>query len=206
MKNKNDSTILVISCLVIGFFAGIAVVNNYVAISGELPNDGVFSMKAESWGTISDWLMLAVTFVTALFLVKTFREQKKMNDLQIENYRELILPRFSIWPNVYVKQETNGKLYYYIKLEIHDNPVKLFLIRKYSINFLVDYLPIWNIAKDTHIEIRCTTLKLPTSNAIMTHVFTFEFTDIKGNKYYQQVYQRDNKLQIELPELQPSKA
>jgi len=37
---------------------------------------------AEVWGTVSDWAMVAVTALTAYFLVKTFRSQQKVQILQ----------------------------------------------------------------------------------------------------------------------------
>jgi hypothetical protein len=39
------------------------------------------------WGTVSDWFMFAVTFFTALYLVKTFKSQKKIQDLQEQLHR-----------------------------------------------------------------------------------------------------------------------
>ena len=48
------------------------------------------------WGTASDWMMVMVTFFTAMYLVWTFREQKKSNDIQIKKHLDSILPKFSI--------------------------------------------------------------------------------------------------------------
>jgi hypothetical protein len=41
---------------------------------------GPFS--ANVWGTVSDWIMVSVTTLTALFLIKTFKSQKKVQLMQ----------------------------------------------------------------------------------------------------------------------------
>lgn len=55
-----------------------------------------FPFDSNVWGTASDWAMVTVTFFTAMYLVRTFREQKKSNDIQIEKHLDSILPKFSI--------------------------------------------------------------------------------------------------------------
>jgi len=43
------------------------------------------------WGTASDWIMIAVTFFTAIYLVKTFKSQEKIQELQeqLHNYESV---------------------------------------------------------------------------------------------------------------------
>lgn len=36
---------------------------------------------AEVWGTVSDWVMVIVTTLTAVFLILSFRAQKRANDI-----------------------------------------------------------------------------------------------------------------------------
>jgi hypothetical protein len=52
----------------------------------------IFHFPADVWGTVSDWIMIFVTSVTAIFLYKTLQSQKEVqlaqNDLlKIEQYR-----------------------------------------------------------------------------------------------------------------------
>ncbi|MDP4239652.1 MAG: hypothetical protein Q8904_09325 [Bacteroidota bacterium] len=41
----------------------------------------------EIWGTVSDWVMIAVTFATALLLLLTLKSQKKVQQTQNELFR-----------------------------------------------------------------------------------------------------------------------
>jgi len=41
-----------------------------------------FSIPADSWGTVSDWVMIIVTSVTAYFLYKTLKSQKEVQQTQ----------------------------------------------------------------------------------------------------------------------------
>lgn len=41
-----------------------------------------FPFLAEVWGTVSDWIMIMVTSVTAYFLYKTLRSQKDVQQAQ----------------------------------------------------------------------------------------------------------------------------
>lgn len=60
-----------------------------------------FPFYVEIWGTVSDWIMIFVTAFTAIYLVKTFKQQNKV--LEIERYRFTmsIRPSFSAKLNLY---------------------------------------------------------------------------------------------------------
>ena len=61
----------------------------------------LFQFDVEIWGTVSDWIMIFVTAFTAIYLVKTFKQQNKV--LEIERYRFTmsIRPSFSAKLNLY---------------------------------------------------------------------------------------------------------
>lgn len=156
----------------------------------------------EVWGTVSDWVMVFVTIGTAIFLIKTFLEQKKINDFQLENYRESILPHFTVHTDVHQDSGQGGR-YLYVKMLLKENSVSFFAVKSYNSNFIngEDNLPIFTILKDTIVKVKCKTSTPPVSEAIMTHAFTFEFKDKKGNKYKQSVFAREGGLYLDLPAL-----
>jgi hypothetical protein len=64
-------------------------------------NFGPFS--SEVWGTVSDWVLIIVTFFTALFIYRTLKAQVKVSSdqhqlLNIEQrkYRKMFEPEFSV--------------------------------------------------------------------------------------------------------------
>lgn len=87
--------------------------------------------NAEVWGTVSDWAMVAVTALTAYFLVKTFSSQQKvqmlqqtMTDIEKERYRVEYLPKFEI-AAANVNNATDGKtirstVHFKLKLIAHE--------------------------------------------------------------------------------------
>jgi len=38
------------------------------------------------WGTVSDWVMVIVTIVTAIYLIKTFKSQKRVQEIQQKQF------------------------------------------------------------------------------------------------------------------------
>lgn len=73
-----------------------------------------FPYYAEIWGTVSDWGMLFVTGLTALYLIKTFRSQQEVTRIEQNNFRLRVLPRFS------AKLTGSG-----IQVTIHENAIKI---------------------------------------------------------------------------------
>lgn len=54
-----------------------------------------FPFHVEVWGTFSDWTMVVVTSISAYYLIRTFREQKKLSNLEFERYLDTIHPELS---------------------------------------------------------------------------------------------------------------
>ena len=83
-----------------------------------------FPFDAEIWGTVSDWIMIFVTTFTALYLVKTFRQQNTA--LKMERYRfsMSVRPSFSakislLEPFIQLGKENMIKVNLEIKVENH---------------------------------------------------------------------------------------
>ena len=84
----------------------------------------LFQFDVEIWGTVSDWIMIFVTAFTAIYLVKTFKQQNKA--LEIERYRFTmsIRPSFSTKLNLYkpivsIDEVNKIKVNLEIKIENH---------------------------------------------------------------------------------------
>ncbi|MBU7569984.1 MAG: hypothetical protein KAF41_04970 [Flavobacterium sp.] len=60
----------------------------------DINNFGPFN--SDVWGTVSDWTMVIMTGLTAYFLIKTFREQKRATDIEHERYVDQIKPTFKL--------------------------------------------------------------------------------------------------------------
>ncbi|NHE57945.1 hypothetical protein [Cyclobacterium plantarum] len=59
-------------------------------------NIWVFPFNVEIWGTVSDWFMVWVTAITAIYLIKTFKEQQRLTEIENYDYKEKIKPEFKI--------------------------------------------------------------------------------------------------------------
>ncbi|ERJ61318.1 hypothetical protein [Sphingobacterium paucimobilis] len=128
MSNKSDNKIIPIITGIIGFFGGIALVNNWLVLNREYPESEYLKVpfKPEAWGNIADWAMVTITLITAIYLIKTFKSQNKAIDLQhqalleqqkitkIEQmmFKEKVKPYFSL--NVVPKNQTiNNDIAFY---------------------------------------------------------------------------------------------
>ncbi len=67
----------------------------------DVNNFGPFN--SDVWGSVSDWLMLGATVLTAIYLIRTFksqedvqRQQQTITNIEINRHRLEILPRFEV--------------------------------------------------------------------------------------------------------------
>ena len=58
-------------------------------------NSEDFYFNVDIWGTVSDWIMVLVTVLTALFLILTFKQQQKLFKNELYKYRLFIKPSFN---------------------------------------------------------------------------------------------------------------
>lgn len=147
------------------------------------------------WGTASDWMMVVVTIITAIYLIKTFKQQKLATDIALSNHRRLIMPRLSI--NTFQIKELNDRLWlgvnvndndlYNIRIEYHTNDF-LLTINDYS-NFLGNGQGIYLYVKKLNVF----------HYGDKTKVATFFFEDVEGNRYLQYLKRDGHFINIEAP-------
>lgn len=106
--------------MVFSFFGGIVFVNNVLAIGSKNPEIDVFKVPfvASVWGTVSDWAMVLVTTLTAIFLIRTFWEQKRANDILANKDKREVMPRFSVTS---VATLDDFSKQYFIAVNLEDN-------------------------------------------------------------------------------------
>ena len=61
-----------------------------------------FPFDSNVWGNAADWCMTIVTLFTAIYLVRTFREQQKITNIEHNRYLKEIQPV----PEVYIKNNS----------------------------------------------------------------------------------------------------
>ena len=77
-----------------GVEKGLFFVLNLIVLLTTINNFTPF--QADVWGTVSDWVMIVVTTVTAFAIWFTFREQKEVTKLQLKSYLFTIRPQFTL--------------------------------------------------------------------------------------------------------------
>ncbi|MGM1429570.1 hypothetical protein ACS126_09945 [Sphingobacterium lactis] len=155
------------------------------------------------WGTASDWIMIVVTIFTAIFLVRTFNEQKRSNDIQNEKHLKNILPKFLIYQinseKIDVKPSASKPEYYLvIKLELNNvRDLEFDTISPIIINDLLPS-PYEEVGSEFSFQLRSKLISK--IDDIKTHILTLRFQDIEGNPYIQNAYIKNNKVYLENPE------
>lgn len=66
-----------------------------------------FPYDAGVWGNAADWIMIIVTAFTAYYLIKSFNEQKRANEISYKNYLSTICPIFAIAPEIAVEGDNS---------------------------------------------------------------------------------------------------
>lgn len=189
MKKKNDHINLVLSAS-----AGMLIFSicTFIYIYNDIFPD-TEKFNADVWGTVSDWMIIAVTVVTAVFLYRTFasqqeiqKMQQKLTDIEDFKFRNELLPSFEIKgdPPIYNATDIYTKYYIFNKGKSAQNVVVRTegkanggdTISKEWKEKLIDSGQKLNIHQDLdkssgddHFEIR----------------ITIVFQDLAGNKYLQ---------------------
>lgn len=132
------------------------------------------------WGTASDWCMVIVTLFTALYLVKTFREQKRANDISYSQHRRTIMPKFKLEGKIFGEIRHDG----FLRVYVHDNELYDLNVTYYSDTFIDESarFPLL-MTPNTHLVLYFDQLN-------ETHKGTrlccsFNFSDNEGNNYIQ---------------------
>jgi hypothetical protein len=161
-----------------------------------------FPLLAEIWGTVSDWVMIAVTSITAYFLWKTLKSQKEVQQAQNSLLKiEQLRFREDFKPNLkYSRAEVQ------MHIDEPDKKVICIVVRNISLN------PALNVNANHNYEIDNKTKQIFFKPSIrtLTHdgkflelyfivnykkdehlncqiYFTVEYEDVAGTKYGQMV-------------------
>lgn len=142
---------------------------------------------AEVWGTMSDWAMVLVTTLTAVFLILSFRAQKKANDISYKNYALAIKPRFIVFEKM---EETSvGKKA--LIIELKSNPAYHFEIREYNDEYIENPKSTYQVTTlfpgSKYFLLTTDKVVAITGENAQSHFLAkILFTDTDGN-YYQQI-------------------
>ncbi|PRD57042.1 hypothetical protein [Sphingobacterium gobiense] len=56
-----ENKVIIVGATILGFFGGIAFVNNWLVLNKNYPEIGMFQIfQADVWGTVSDWAIAVV--------------------------------------------------------------------------------------------------------------------------------------------------
>lgn len=194
MKNFDNKALLIIG-MIIGFFSGIAFVNNWLILNKGFPNVGLFKVPFEAsiWGNVSDWAIFFITAFTAIYLVKTFREQRVITQLEQRRFLDSYLPILEVNDIIYnnLKSHSETKFDVIIRsnalqnLEIsHNFPDYIDIEIPYIVKNVM-------LAKEKKLSF-CIIMKLsPVFIEIKQysgHTIIFQYQDYLGHKYKQHLF------------------
>lgn len=190
----------------------------------------IFPLYAEIWGTVSDWIMIAVTAVTAFFLYKTLNSQRivqkaqqRITDIEEHQHLERIKPDFDL--HFIADNRTNTKEG--VKITFHlqfnnmgetANDVKINCTSSTTLNNVsfpltgnniqkgmeISAIMIETIVPYTHELNTARAEALPTAFGFMG--LNLSFTDIEGNSYKQRFSQYFGSKDYEATKYPPLKS
>lgn len=153
---------------------------------------------AEVWGTVSDWVMVIVTVVTARFLYVTFSEQRKANQISLKHLQLQIIPTLKVsetltpvddYPEIYsFKIISQNNPVFDIKIQFLDNRQDL----NYNLKPNMGASEIQDIYYGRHQN--------PQFQFKPTRLIKVHFSDLDGNKYSQDISHIGKRLFISYPE------
>jgi hypothetical protein len=130
--------------------------------------------------------MVIVTLFTALYLVKTFSEQKRANDLLYAQHRRNIMPKFELDSgDIQAVIETQN-----LTLTLLDNELRNLQVNHLSIDFqnIPENIPL-NVFPDNTITLAVGTISPYFIGQVLTVEISFE--DSEGNCYIQRLFKRN---------------
>jgi len=206
MKKFGYFVFLPICTLLIGFFSGIAFVNNWLVINKVIPDYKMFQtpLNADVWGTVSDWTIVIVTIFSGALIWNTLKAQIDSNKISQNNYRLSIFPNFTISEEIYKDSDGN-----YFTVTLNNNKALNFILYEdTSLNRFINtkkIIPILHLNVGNAVKIYCNSNEIPKINgALQTNFITFSFEDITGNKYEQNIFihHSHDSLALSTPKLQ----
>lgn len=196
MKKKriNLREILTLSIGAVMFIIGLSALI-YVC-NDTIPNN--LKLPAEVWGTVSDWMMILVTIVTAVLLLLTFESQRKVQEdqnllyeLEQKKYLATIKPFFTV-----AQEEEDygeGKKQLFVRLTLKEHPayeINLNVIKREYVEESYGYNNPASLYPDNSFFV-VITKDQPTCGTIFLNrveVFNFTYKDKEGIEYKQIVY------------------
>lgn len=157
-----------------------------------------FPFYVEIWGTVSDWIMIFVTAFTALYLVKTFRQQNKALEMERYRFSMSIRPSFSaklreplirlneedkINVNLEIKVENHRALMEKIEVYVSHIVTSENLHRPFIGSRWMEVGSLWNVSFIFSEQERIGEINLPISPSINIY-----FRDIEQRKFKQLIY------------------
>lgn len=160
-----------------------------------------FPFNSNVWGNAADWTMVIVTIITAIYLINTFLEQKRSNEIQIKKELESILPIFKIQKS---SLDSSPHLDYsdcshYLKIILTKNDVRnlKFTIHDSKIIFNALDRPYVEVGEVTGFELN---QEITSGYDNEKHcILEMHFQDVKYNRYKQLAYISNNTVFFESP-------
>ncbi len=197
MKNENFKLVKTGLLILLGLSVLINVGNNVIPTR--------YQFNPEIWGTVSDWMIIFITLVTAVFLYKTLRSQQGTQELQanllkIELQREKtrVMPVFSIKPRFEEKDM-------YFEIALNDNIAR-------EVEFTFTFLHSLKVTTNEEINLKHDLLPGKTDFNICWHInekpfdlstvevkILVSFQDIHGYKYEQKILTSSSSSYLGLP-------
>jgi|GEM_PF-2102461 len=154
-----------------------------------------FPLDSGVWGTASDWVMIVVTIFTAAYLIKTFREQKRANDISENKDRREVLPVFSVGRTTYLNIDTRAR---YLQIELTKNIA-------YDVSIVTGNCIQDEISPDHQYINVGNTIDFNINEDVLNNmgpkdvVLGIVYSDIDGREYTQIVYFEDDEFVINWP-------
>lgn len=171
----------------------------------------VFPFNVEIWGTVSDWFMVWVTAITAIYLIKTFKKQQRLSEIEIIKFKEHIKPKFESKVQIFdFKENVDGTSTAKFKLNLYVrnsnahrvifNFEKDFDLEKYVYDIIYENNSISfpNFEVQINQEAKLIGDKYDPSESVFLSYYFYrnklriEFFDLEGTKYYQPIIIRVN--------------
>ena len=149
----------------------------------------------EVWGTLSDWAMVLITLITAIFLILNFYQQRQSNKIAFSQHRRAIMPKLSV-EQITVFEITLNE---HLRFTVEDND-----IFNIETQLLDDkFRDTWSGETRNYIKkdgFSLNVLKLKHyENPKNLHVAIFRFEDSEGNRYTQRLNQNGEFFEFQSP-------
>ncbi|MBE8712513.1 hypothetical protein [Sphingobacterium hungaricum] len=147
----------------------------------------LFWFNSNVWGTVSDWIMIIVTSITAVLLLKSFSAQKTSNEISYKNYRKTIRPYFSV--TIESEEFGVGNFKKFLTLKVNDNNAFDLQVVEFKTDYIVtlDFIPSF-MSTNQEYSVEINEKGLTTINQEPEKIAMISFKDTEGNNYMQEIF------------------